>query len=179
MDWSRSPGDGELSLVGLVREDPRLFFAHWASESFRGGLRLAVMTVGKFPPYLARRVGGSAPVVCGGLTALAVLATVASLRPRRLRALARRLAPPGGAAAFLILFVAGWTAAVGLAFTVPRFLLTPWIVGAIGAVALFRSVCLPEAGGRDRRATLAQGAWLLTLLAHAGCVIWYTFRLGA
>jgi hypothetical protein len=179
MDWSRSPGERELSLSGLVRDDPRLFFTHWANETVLGGIRLAAMTVGQFPPWLARRVGGSVPVVCGCLTGLAVLATLASLRPRRLRGLARQIALPGGVAPFLILLVGGWTAAVGLAFSTSRFLLTPWIVCAIVAVALFRSVCLPEDGKLDRRAAVAQGAWLLTLLVHAVCVIWFTFRLGA
>lgn len=179
MDWSRTPGERELSLIGLVRDDPRLFFTHWANETVLGGIRLAAMTVGQFPPWLARRVGGIVPVVCGCLTGLAVLATLASLRPRRLRGLARQIALPGGIALFLILLVGGWTAAVGLAFSTSRFLLTPWIVCAIVGVALFRSICLPEDGRRDRRAAVAQGAWLLTLLVHAVCVIWFTFRLGA
>ncbi len=161
MDWSRSPGERELSLIGIVRDDPRLFFTHWASETVLGGIRLAAMTVGQFPPWLARRVGGIVPVACGCLTGLAVLATLASLRPRRLRGLARQIALPGGVALFLILLVGGWTAAVGLAFSTSRFLLTPWIVCAIVGVALFRSICLPEDGRRDRRAALAQGAWLL------------------
>ncbi|MHB8077799.1 MAG: glycosyltransferase family 39 protein [Candidatus Krumholzibacteriia bacterium] len=178
MDWSRMPADREFSLSGLVREDPRLFFTHWAKETAVGGARLVAMTLGQFPPALARRVGGAAPIVCGALTGLAVLATLASLRPRRLRALVRRLAPPGDATLFLILLVGGWTAAVGLAFSTSRFLLTPWIVCAVAAVALFRNVCLPEDGGADRRAVLAQGAWLLTLLVNAGCVIACTFRLG-
>ncbi len=179
MDWTRSPGEGELSLAGIVRDDPRLFFTHWANETVLGGVRLAAMTVGQFPPYLARRVGGIVPVACACLTGLALLATLASLRPRRLRALARRIAWPDGATLFLLLLVGGWTAAVGLAFSTSRFLLTPWIVCATGAVALFRSVCRPEDGGADRRATLAQGAWLLTLVVHAVCIIHFTLRLGA
>lgn len=177
-DWSRSPGDRELSLGGLMREDPRRFFAHWAKESIIGGVRLAAMTVGQFPPALARRAGGAAPSVCRALTGLAVLATLASLRRRQLRALARRFAPPGPAVLFLILLVVGWTAAVGLAFSTSRFLLTPWIICAVTAVAGFRAVCLPEAGGRDRRAVLAQGAWLLALAVNAGCAIALTFRVG-
>jgi 4-amino-4-deoxy-L-arabinose transferase-like glycosyltransferase len=179
MDWSQWPKDRDLSLTAIVRSEPQLFFSHWAKETVLGGIRLVSMTAGVFPPYLARRVGGVVPVVLAALTGLATLATLVSVRARRVRDLTRLLAPPDGATAFLLLLVLGWTTAVGLAFSTSRFLLTPWIVSAFAAVTCFRIVCRPAGGGRDLRSAIAESAWVVTLLANAGCAIYFTYRLGA
>ena len=179
MDWSGFAAGDEPSLVEIVRREPGPFFTHWARETLQGGVRIAAMTASVFPPFLGRRIGGAVPLIYLGLTGAALLATLAALRAQRLRELAARVTPPDGAAMFLILLVVGWIAGVGLAFATARFLLTPWILCALAAVAVWRDLWRPEPGTGDRRATIARYTWIVVLACHTAGAIYFTLRLPA
>jgi 4-amino-4-deoxy-L-arabinose transferase-like glycosyltransferase len=157
-DWTRMPPPGErTSVVEVIAADPVLFARHWARESAVGVSRLALMTAGCYPPSYARLAGSPGPQLCYGLTALALAVTAATWRPGRPRW--RRPAPDD---VFLVLAVAGWTVGVALAFTVSRFLLTPWIVTMVAVVAVVR---------RGPRPVWRGVAWLIAFAATSAAVI--------
>jgi hypothetical protein len=68
---------------------------------------------------------------------------------------------------------------VGLAFATARFLLTPWILCALAAVAIWRDLCRPEPGTGDRRYTIARNAWIAVLACHTAGAVYFTLRLPA
>lgn len=181
-DWSnwRSP-DQPVTMGQILREEPRAFFTHWGNETLLGGFRYAVMTTGALPPSLARRTP-RALVAAGRLLTLAALAAtlgmaVAAARTGRLRRLAgrlpRALAPPH---LFALLAVAGWAAAVGMAYSTSRYLLTGWVLLFLYAARLLRELGGPEAGAgaapaalRFRR--LLAGLWIAALAGNAAIAI--------
>lgn len=151
-DWSNwRPPDRPVTMGQILREEPRAFFTHWGNETLLGGFRYALMTTGALPPSLARRTP-RALVAAGRLLTLAALAAtlgmaVAAARAGRLRRLAgrlpRALAPPH---LFALLAVAGWAAAVGMAYSTSRYLLTGWVLLFLYAARLLRELGGPEAG---------------------------------
>lgn len=151
-DWSNwRPPDQPVTMGQILREEPRAFFTHWGNETLLGGFRYALMTTGALPPSLSRRAP-RALVVAGRLLTLAALAAtlgmaVAAARAGRLRRLAQRLpralAPPH---LFALLVAAGWAAAVGMAYSTSRYLLTGWVVLFLYAARLLRELGGPEAG---------------------------------
>lgn len=164
-NWPRS--DRPPTLGGILRDEPRALLSHWGNESVLGVLRYALMSSGALPPSLARRA--PAPVTAGArlLTLAALAAALASCRRgrwRRIRDLApRALRPPH---LFLLLVAAGWVAAVGLAFSTSRYLLTGWIVFFLYAARLLSELARPD-GPADRRWRLAVGVWLVSALGNA------------
>jgi hypothetical protein len=151
-DWGnwRSP-DQPVTMGQILREEPRAFFTHWGNETLLGGFRYALMTTGALPPSLARRAP-RALVAAGRLLTLAALAAtlgmaIAAARAGRLRRLGallpRALAPPH---LFALLTAAGWAAAVGMAYSTSRYLLTGWVLLFLYAARLLRELGGPEAG---------------------------------
>jgi hypothetical protein len=153
-DWSNwRPPDRPVTMGQILREEPRAFFTHWGNETLLGGFRYALMTTGSLPPSLARRAPRPLVVACRLLTlaALAVTlwAAVLTARSGRLRRLGgllpRALAPSH---LFALLAAAGWAAAVGMAYSTSRYLLTGWVLLFLYAVRLLR-----ELGGGDEAGT--------------------------
>lgn len=178
-DWRQWERGGDTSLLEIVREEPREFAVHWASETLRGTVRLGLMIVDLFPRYLAQRQVSALPRICDLLTLLAMAAIAISVRPGRLpRRLAPGPAPTSPVSLFLALTLVGWVLAVGLAFAASRFLLTPWILCLVGAVHAFYRWCAPADVRWDARLRVAQAIWLGCAAVNTSAALWATARAG-